>query len=535
MLRTTISDLPYKMSDIKIQCPECHESFQVPEDLLGQDVECGTCHHPFTLSDEDIDKLAMRHFPGEKAAGLTAFSKRAPAEISAENVTFETASYDQQVDPNAALPIGPRRLIAIFIGISVMVLLLLLFLLGHGEQGVMADVPDDKRWVLAGFSALVGSLLIIFGFIKYRVAGVILAVVLSVAVCSMPVIYPAHESSSNDTFDSSENLLDAGSAAEVENLLKYKIDLGYSVVERKIEEAEDPEKVLAIALMRSKPVHVDTIQAYLASALATSEMPRVFLNRELNGLPTTLMVYLDAELSITEAAAKMQKFGSVTKVRPEMRVIEVLVDVDSLSSSHSDVLLAEAGASFYEANLEELKHIDPSRRLDAIRRLAKVDKLYLQADIVGQLLVLLETPRSPHRAELVAALNRWCEGNKKVEGVVVSQARKLAVTGEEVPMSYLNFLVDQRVENSGDILIYAWQKDSVVHEATLVRAGKIAEIVLIEMMPELDPFLLQSAANVLRKSGSKDALPALLIAYESANGDVKKSLKATIDVIESRE
>ncbi len=71
--------------------------------------------------------------------------------------------------------------------------------------------------------------------------------------------------------------------------------------------------------------------------------------------------------------------------------------------------------------------------------------------------------------------------------------------------------------------------------STLIRAGKLAELALIEMLPDLEPIELDSAANVLRKIGTVDALPALLIAYEAANGDVKKSLKSTIDEIKSRE
>ncbi|MFC4990650.1 hypothetical protein [Rubritalea tangerina] len=55
-------------------------------------------------------------------------------------------------------------------------------------------------------------------------------------------------------------------------------------------------------------------------------------------------------------------------------------------------------------------------------------------------------------------------------------------------------------------------------EAELVEAGPMVEEILIEMMPELEPIQLQSAANALRKFGSKAALPALLTAYESSSG-----------------
>jgi hypothetical protein len=111
----------------------------------------------------------------------------------------------------------------------------------------------------------------------------------------------------------------------------------------------------------------------------------------------------------------------------------------------------------------------------------------------------------------------------------------MAVTQNTIPLSHLNYLIEQKVEGVGDILLYAWIKEPVVHESTLIRSGKLAELALIDMLAELEPIELNSAASVLRKIGTQDALPALLVAYESANGNVKKSLKATIDEIKSRE
>ena len=68
-----------------------------------------------------------------------------------------------------------------------MSMLMIFFVLGNGEQGAMTDITNDNRWVLAGFAAFLGSLLIIFGFRKYRIFGVILALILAGGVCSMPI------------------------------------------------------------------------------------------------------------------------------------------------------------------------------------------------------------------------------------------------------------------------------------------------------------------------------------------------------------
>ena len=118
------------MSEIKIQCPECHEHFDVPEELMGNPVECGACQHPFDLSSEHVDTRVIRHFPGDKK-GLEAFSRRTPELTTDAEVHFRTAAYDQEVDLNAIMPLGPKRLLAIFLGVSLMGLIILFFVLGN--------------------------------------------------------------------------------------------------------------------------------------------------------------------------------------------------------------------------------------------------------------------------------------------------------------------------------------------------------------------------------------------------------------------
>ncbi|MEO1857114.1 MAG: hypothetical protein ABGY95_07100 [Rubritalea sp.] len=524
------------MSEIKIRCPKCKECFDVSGEMMGFPIECAACQHPFDLSNEHVDKLAIRQFPGDKAQGLKGFSKRIPNVTNGSEVHFRTASYDQEMDPNAIMPLGPRRLLAISAGVTLMGLVILFFVLGNGELGAMTDVADDKRWVLAGFSALVGSLLIIFGFRKYRTFGVIFALVLATAVCSMPIIYPAQLSpviiGSNTEIMPSEPLtLDPDA-----ELLAYKISIGYASVQSKIAQAADPEKVVAVALMRAKPAYLDTIKDYLARALNTDEVPRVYTNRELNDQPCILLVYLNSKQPLEKAALLIGEFGTVMKVRKDLQIVEVVVEPSTFKNSKFDVLVDDENPQFYQANLAELKHIDQERQLAAVQRLSKTQKFFLRADIARQFQTLIELESLELKLAAVEALARWDRADQdNASALIVSQARKFAVNQKIVPQSYLNYLLEQKVEEVGDILLYAWMKERVLHEVTLIRAGKIAEVALIDMLPELEPVELDSAANVLRKIGTSDALPSLLIAYELANEDVKKSLKATIDEIKSRE
>ena len=115
-----------------------------------------------------------------------------------------------------------------------------------------------------------------------------------------------------------------------------------------------------------------------------------------------------------------------------------------------------------------------------------------------------------------------------------SHARELIAKQKEVPQSTLDYCVKYDFPQAGDILVYAWKLDRVVHEETLVLAGAKSEAALLPELEKLEPILLESAANVLRKVGSEKSLPTLLTLHESSTGGVKKSLKATIDEIKSR-
>ncbi|MFC4991334.1 hypothetical protein [Rubritalea tangerina] len=397
-------------------------------------------------------------------------------------------------------------------------------------------MTDDKRWVLAGFAALLGSLLIIFGFRKYRVVGVILALLLAAGVCSMPLLYPEQLSpgSEGDIQINVESTEGEQEDAELA-LERYKLGIGYDSIESKIADAQSPEDVLAITLIRSKPAHTDTIIKYLASALKSDELPRVYKNRKVNEVPATVVLYLEASVDIDQAAEALKRVGAVAKVHRELRVIDVYVDLESMKVADSDALLDEAHPNFYRLNLKELKHIDPKRQHDAVLRLAKVSKLSLRSDIANQLLVLSENVSDEHWEDLMGAMTVWSVEGDGAADIILKRARELALNQKTVSRGYVDFIIGQKVREGGDVVLYAWMRDPVGMEAELVEAGPMVEEILIEMMPELEPIQLQSAANALRKFGSKAALPALLTAYESSSGDVKKSLKATIDEIESRE
>ncbi|MFC5051191.1 hypothetical protein ACFPK9_11295 [Rubritalea spongiae] len=522
------------MSEIKIACPECRQSFVVSEELLGEPVECGSCQHYFNISRDNQVKMGRDYFPGEKAKNLEVFQRKAPESLESAPVNFQAADYAQFSDPNAVMPMSPMRLLCIFGGLIGMGLVIFLFVAGSGDGGILTDVPNQKRWFLVGFAALIGSLLVLYGFVKYRILGVILTLCFVGGLVAMPIIYPERLTPVASQYNPEEVDLEMHVDLTSEDELRFKSEIGYATVETQIEEAEHPERVIAFVLKRSKPVHLETIKKYLAQSLITAEIPRVYEGRKLQNEPATLIIYNNARISIDDAADFAKKFSEDIRVREELQLIEIEVNVDALTTADAREITDESHPDYHSKNLEELRSIDPTRQLAAIQRLGNTKDIKLRSDIVRQLLVLLTHQSGEHRAEIVDTLRTWAIPDDGADEIITEQARERIQVGLKVPESYLHYLVEQNVEGIGDILVYAWAEDVIVYEELMLEAGERAEQGLLTVWPELDNYQLESAATILAKVGTAASIPALSAAYEKSGGELKKTLKATIDEIQSR-
>ncbi|MDG1358307.1 MAG: zinc-ribbon domain-containing protein, partial [Akkermansiaceae bacterium] len=156
---------------MKIHCPKCDQAFDVADDYIGKKVECGSCDHLFKISKDHVHVEKKRFYPGEKkGTGLSKFGGKSSADTG--QVAFVPASYQSDVNPDLVGPPRPRRTIAVAGGIFLMITVIVIFLLGGGKEGPMRDVETSNRYVLSGFSALIGSSLLIYGASRNRWLGV---------------------------------------------------------------------------------------------------------------------------------------------------------------------------------------------------------------------------------------------------------------------------------------------------------------------------------------------------------------------------
>ncbi|WP_018970599.1 hypothetical protein [Rubritalea marina] len=528
------------MSEIQIQCSECQAVFVVPEELVGFPVECGACGYAFDLKEQHIlngdhlDDETKRVYPGGKSEQLSGFTKKKPDLHIADQVQFQSVEYDESVTAQDSMPKGDMGKIMVAIGLLILLSISLYFITQHQTDSFGAMSPG-KRWLLSGFFSLIGSSMILFGLRRFHALDYAITIVFAGTTCTLPLWFPHEKAEEKKVV--AEAVVDDEREVELqaeERLAQYKSDIGYDVVAQQINEAERPERVIGIALLGVKPAHIDVIRNYLGHVMDSEEMPRIYKNRTVNGQKATLLLYTDCKVSMNKLVQAVPKFGDVVAQRDDLQLIDVRVDASALTMNDTAVLIDEEHPRFHLVNLHELQHIDPDRQKAAVQRFIQVNRIRLRADVVAQLLLMLQDPRCEFREDVVEVLKRWDDPESGVRQEVVDQARQLAVLKQPIPRSYLEYLIEQDVSEIGDVMVYAWMQDRIANEALLLSAGVRAEAALLEVFPDLDISAKRSASIILRKVGGEGSLQVLIPAYQEAQGDLKNSLKATIDEIQSR-
>ncbi|GAA5494508.1 hypothetical protein Rhal01_00670 [Rubritalea halochordaticola] len=523
---------------IKIQCSECGQQFDIDPELMGRLVECGECQHHFHVDSSCILKQSMRHYPGEKVGDLSMFSKKIPEMETSGPVGFRTVAYEQQVDPNDVMPLGAKRLVCIFAGIIVALVVVLIFVFGNDpakRAGLMLDVGNDKRYILCGFAALISSMLLIYGFRKKRLAGVILSLLIAGGLLSLPTFYPAYFSpASNQEIAAPQDQPDQ-ELDERKSQLRYKSSIGYGPVETAIANY-GADSVVAIVLLESRLEFLDTVKSYLSEGLQAQAMPKDFAgsSRNVDGRKVDLVLYTNIGVSFDEAAEVCQGFGKVVNQYPELRVIEVEVNPSDLVTRKASILSDENSIDFYNANYKELSHIDPERQLAAIRRLGAAKQVGRRADVVNLLLRRLSEDSYPYKVDIVKTLMNWTMPEDNAGAVVKKVADKVVELNLPMPDIYVEYLIEHNEPKIGDILIYTWKKDPAVSEPMMVRGGERSEMALVEALPRLEKKYMKSAANILRRIGTKSSVPALQEMLERADESAKPAIETAIDAMKTR-
>ncbi len=518
---------------MKIECPDCEQEFDVGEDFLGKKVECGSCDHQFTIGEEHRIVEKERFYPGEKkSTGLGKFGKKASDGLG--EVAFTPASYQSDVNPEMVGPPRPRKTLAIFGGLGLMGLVIVVFLLGGGKEGPLRDIETNNRYVLCGFSALLGSILVIYGSAKNRWLGVMLAVILSVVLLFIPAMFPGNPVSSfiKPLDVSLIPVTESKSAIEAESIDDYLIRIGYDPVEEAL--FEHPRETVVGVYVRNADYSTQSkIASYLYYVTGRVSREVVFPRGDTGQAAMILLV--EQEKSIEQIAALCERFGEVVKMEKDLRLIEVFTDRAKTEGVDEVKLKDPEDPDFEFLNLKSLKHFDPEWQLAAAKRLASAKPGDLRADITEQFVDMLPSSHPELQLEIIRALKSWAEPESDIGEALLNAANNLHAEGR-VSQVCMELLIDRQVNGCELILMELWIKDPVLWSDQFIKLGAGAELMLLPQIAKMDAGHLSMASEILGKVGTKECVSYLKGIIENSKLDAKKikSLQAAIDEIKKR-
>jgi len=533
------------MDKININCPECTQKFSVADSYIGKTVECGACEHKFVVSDSIIMKKA-KHYPGDNDNDLAVYKKAPLPSSHSSEVNFETAEY-KNVKPEYFQPASPFKVMLIALGVVAIVIILLLFIIGGKKDGLLQSVNDTNRFVLAGFIAITGAGLIIFGF-RNKIKGMLLSLGLGGCLVAMPIIFPQVKETGfrdnpskdadleNNLEKNAENYIDDSLQKKIET---YKDQIGFSVIENSRANLKQPDQLKALILRKSKVQFTDVIVNYLTRELELQQTPIIYTSgREINGKPVILMSLISnaSHEDVRKATARFGQPQPMNEILTELKAIEVIVYPGVLKGQPIESTNDPDHPDFFNSNYLELKNISRDRRMLAVKALQNITKFRRRADIVRALVKLIN-PKDPElSSEAIATLNLWTLPEYNTDRLVVDFTKSVVST-KYMTQGIMEYLVDHPTEGGVEILSQQWAKSKnfLLWENCLIRSKAQGEDAVIMALPTLNSTHYKSAANILSKVGTKKSLAHINNLLSKISVDDQKYFKDAIDEIKSRQ
>lgn len=528
---------------VSIRCPGCGQRFNVPPDLDGKMVECGSCDHRFRVSDE-VTVRNKKFYPGErKDPSLQRFGRvplssgPEPEFDMAPMPTFEGA----QSEHVFVAPVSPQRVIVGFAGVIGALIVALVIIFGGSPGGMLDGAPMSNRMVLVGFTSLVASVLIFLANRHQKTKAILGS--LAVTACLLPLPYffqqglPTEGGSAPDADPVGGSLTSVGLiAVEEDPYEELKSEIGYSKLAEALEiygadGVSQGKTAVGVWVRDIRLFNLDQVFNFLVRSTGANPTESWSYPRP----PSDHLVVLrDVPPGLDKIAGFCDEFGSVERVIKDLNLIEVKVDNQTFVQGPVNKMQDPEDPSFYELNRRELESIDLKRAQSAVKRLVEVEPKLYRSDIVQRLQELFEEGDLSMKRDVARALTTWAvDGDGSVTAVRAALAVLLA-EGEDVPDSVVQFLVEKQDAESAPLIHQLWLLDAQEWEALYGDLGAMIEPLLLKGFEDYDPLVQLSAIRLLRRTGSSLALPALEKSKEKASNEVRVSIDEAIEVISKR-
>lgn len=518
-----------------IRCPSCGQRFNVSEDLRGRTVECGGCEHRFRIHDEVIVR-SRKFYPGERNGPTLNRFQRLPMALPEGRLAGPTAQRaNVPAQQETIEPFSPLRVIAGLAGVVAMVFIALLLMFGTNRGGMLDGMTTPNRLVMAGFTGILGIVLLVYANPRARLKAFVFGLLLSVGLVTLPFYFTM--GSIPLIGDDSENVMPSPELPPVESAATADSDLRRLIGTRPLEEEiarlaaqNSTSKAVGLWFRNLRESNRYLVRDYILRS-TKAEPQSHFYPR---GDGDFLMVVTGISQSLGEVAKIATPLGTIEQIYPSLDVIEIRVNNESFVSNPVEKLSDKTDPKFYDLNKQELESIDLDRVSSAVKRLAGSEPKIYRSDITRQLIVLLGQEWVEFKADVCKALAVWSENPGPAGEVALKEALKLRTKGKEVPVEMIALMVKEKTPGVVPVIDELWRDNVTRWESLYGDMGPAAEVALVRGFLGTEGSQRKSAVRLLGRVGGADSLPVLEAAAGRADSEMAVLIKNAMDSIRAR-
>jgi hypothetical protein len=524
-----------------IRCPACGQRFKVGEDLRNRTVECGGCEHRFRIND-DVIVRGKKFYPGERRDARLDRFHRVPLAVAPPIMGAQSVRYNEPPDPSSYEPAAPQRVIAGFIGVLLMSLVALLLMFGANRGGILDGMITSNRMIMAGFTGLLGTVLLLYANPRARRRAAAVGVVFSAGLIALPYFFTtgsvplsARKTATAAFIDKPATDPAGGSPmpAESKEMTELRKRIGTDpIVEEnlRLKQAGSTRRAIGLWLREMSEVNRYLIRDYVLRTTGADPESHFFPR----GKGEFLMRVTGISLSLDEVAKLAAPLGSVERIYKEIDVIEVKVNNDNFIEGPMEKLNDRTDPAFYDLNKRELESIDLARVEKAVKRLAEAEPKVYRSDITSQLITLLATPEVKFKGDICRALAVWSQQPGMASNAALREVRQLISQGVEVPTEMVKLIVGEKNPGVLPVLHDLWENKPQQWESLYGDVGAPAEQALLRRFPTAQGPLLYSVVRLLGRVGTSSSLPMLESALPEANPELRVLLEKSMRSIRER-